>query len=322
MTTFILTFTGLFGIALALPALITARSAAASDLGNRLHHSLTTLFRSTRQTTVANLPYFGTMIAIASLTLASSGLEAQTPSYALYGSDERYEQLSVRVGWWGRKWVAWQQERHRTNPPDHDVKGYAFSYWAHIEEGEYNGEIEERKTRWFRDGRYPPFENLTWYHQAPYNLNGEAHKHDYSHIKDRPAIDLKGKSSKVGKRTTIDDGIKIIERWRTGLFIKARHTSGTKKFTLTVRYGIEGSSSAVSRSQVVTLNPGETTIRSLSAPSGDWAYIDSIHFVENGPPRNERIKPDRRPLPSDEPVPSPPPSLRPAPRVPVLPRLR
>ena len=125
---------------------------------------------------------------------------------------------------------------------------------------------------------------------------------------------MESKAHVVGQFTDHISGSdqKEVYRHTTYLKVTAQHTTGgTKNFTVTVTYSVNGSYTRTKISKRISLAPGESTTMRLSATGSrrNWATIISIDVRENRPlevPQPPRIQQRTPPgLPPTPPLPGP-----------------
>ena len=246
----------------------------------------------------AVLRQIGLAVLTLTMLVGVQNAEAQSPTIDVYGVDATWE--NVYIG-------GQQHEMFSTinsiNPLSSSAKGYAT--WRY--ENPYNctssfNYFEKRRahaTVWYRNGTH----RNRYFYADQYDENCPLERHNFlegSGSTNAPPIYLEEKAMVVGTiETYLSPGQMRGSSHLTKAQLTATHTSGTKNFTVTVKYRVEGSSTVTTVQHSVILKPSRIRIMTLSVPGGDsWATIDSITVHENRPP-------------VVVPVPVPPPAHRP-----------
>ncbi len=214
------------------------------------------------------------VIAVALVGLAPPTAQAQVPTHDVYDIDTAYLYEYV-----GGQWYETLTEVNRVNFPrsrPSAPKGTA-SYRSALpmqdcpSSGLRAGALEVRSTVWYVG---LPFLNRENY--IEHCRDGQRHRNDYLEKIPRedqqPAEYLGSKAMVVGRMEQTFSKVRRVKEHRTRLKIKATHTSGTKNFTLTVKYRVEGSTEVTTVQSSVVLRPNMMTTMTLSVPGGgSWA---------------------------------------------------
>ena len=256
------------------------------------------------------------VVVTAVVMLTPTKTEAQNPTYELFGMDNVHKQSkpwSGIIGWF----FDWKNDGYTII----QVYQPGGTYEGHAEKKEYYGYSMDpdddnyipgyihhsyKKTLHMNEGD-PSFRNID-----DYNMDCDGTKYSYKH-QDYPAIDMEAKEYFVGEQVVrTSTTTRKVYISLTNIKITAQHTTGgTKNFTVTVTYSVEGSSTRTRISVPISLAPGQSIIRSLSVPGkGKWANILSIDIREKKKPA---IPQPPRITPPIDPPPSPPgrPIIRP-----------
>ena len=228
-----------------------------------------------------------TLATIGAPSPAEAQLRATPPSFSFYGSDTtaKYEMLQ-RFENAPKQWFRTQFDRHTHYNPSttrHGRKGLAQKTQSWVE-SDWSLATKRKETVWFPDFSFTNVHNYQ-------NVWGKITNY-LTGFQNNPVLHLNSKRWIVGEQTTFSGNFfsgqtKTVKVWSTAVLFSAQHSSGEKRFIVTVNYGVEGSSSVVSRDHEITLSPGGKTSLSLSSPSGTWANIQSIDVMEEGPERQQ-----------------------------------
>ena len=233
--------------------------------------------------------------------LVGSNAEAQVPTYDVYGIDTIYWHLYV-----GGQWHETDTAVNHVYKPGRSTEGVASYRYADpnydcspLSMDNLFTKESVKRTIWYSDGSYLNKENY-----REYCVHGKLRRdnriRDVPLEEQEPARYLSSKAMVVGTiEQALSSRVKRTKQHLTRLMIKSTHTSGTKNFTLTIKYRVEGSTEVTTVQSSVVLKPKRIRIMTLSVPGGgSWATIDSISFHENRPP-------DPPPAVVPVPVPSP-----------------
>ncbi len=230
------------------------------------------------------------VVVTAVVMLTPTKTEAQNPTWELYGIDRHYKQYKPRGGWisFFYRWRTEERNEVFVYKPGGTYEGLATKkvwYGYSMTPGDDNyipGYIHHsyKKTLHLNEGD-PSFRNMDHY-----NMDCDGTKYSYLHQK-YPVVGMEGKAHVVG--TVVDQSSlkrREVRTHETNIKITSKHTTGgTKNFTVTVTYRVEGSGTWTKVSAPISLAPGESTTKSLSVPGGrNWADIISVDIRENKPP--------------------------------------
>ena len=245
------------------------------------------------------------VVVTAVVMLAPSNAEAQNPTYELFGNDKTYKQSKPGgiIGWF-RRWKTVEYTRIDVYEPGGTYEGRAKNWVKYYDDDDESpiGYVHKtfRETLYLNEGD-PSYENVEYK-----NVFVGGGEYDFLKHIDGPAIDMEAKEYFVGTQVVdTSTTTRTVYRSFTKIKITAQHTTGgTKNFTVTVTYSVEGSSTRTRVSAPISLAPGQSVIRSLSVPGkGKWANILSVDIREKKKPaipQPPRITPpiDSPPLPS------------------------
>lgn len=230
------------------------------------------------------------MLAVLALIMlvGVQNAEAQLPTYDVYGIDTTYLYEYEGGQWYETLTTVNQVNFPRSHP--RSLRGRA-SYRSAVPiqdcppSGLYAGVLEVRSTDWYVN---LPFRNVENY--IDHCRDGNCTRNDYLESVPReeqqPALFLSSKAMVVGRIDQAFSEVRRVKEHRTRLKITATHTSGTKNFTLTIKYRVEGSTEVTTVQSSVVLKPGQKKSMMLFVPgSGSWASIDSITATEDRPAR-------------------------------------
>ena len=248
------------------------------------------------------------VVVTAVVMLTPTKTEAQNPTYELYGKDRTYKQSKPGgiIGWFSD----WENDAYTfisVYKPGGTYEGLAtkkvyYGYSMDPDDDNYFlGYVHHsyKQTLHLNEGD-PSFRN-----RYDYNRHCDGTKYSFKH-QDYPAVDMEAKEYFVGEQIVrTSTTTRTVYKSFTNVKITAQHTTGgTKNFTVTVTYSVEGSPTRTRVSAPISLAPGQSIIRSLSVPGkGKWANILSVDIREKKKPaipQPPRITPpiDSPPLPS------------------------
>ena len=252
------------------------------------------------------------VVVTAVVMLTSTKTEAQNPTWELYGTDLHIKYVKRHYGLFNLFW-RWRWEEYnkiKVYEPGGDIEGDAikrvyYGYERNNPEHYNYVHSSHAKTVHLNSGD-PNFENEYDFHW----VCGIEKRQDQPEKK-YPAVGMEAKAHVVGTITEHVSGASNKEKYKHTTYLKvtAQHkTGGTKDFTVTVTYQVEGGYGRTKISKQISLAPGESTTMKLSVPGNrEWANIISIDVRENRP--LEIPQPPRFMQPIDSPPPPSPPGL-------------
>ena len=227
------------------------------------------------------------VVVTAVVMLTPTKTEAQNPTWELYGWDNHKIQYKPVGGMIGLIW-RWRTEEVKMidvyEPGVFADEGHAYKdvYYGYETDNpdHYNYVASAHALTLHHNSGTPRFTNVEDFHVVCGIGSTNNPPKNY------PAVEMEGKAYMVGRQIDwISSKRREVHTHYTWIKITAQHTSGgTKNFTLTVTYSVEGSARKTKISTPILLAPGGSTTMRLSVPGNRrWASIVSIDVRENRP---------------------------------------